>query len=147
MTRSLQYILTDFLQLIPRLEFESAVRQHDAKRHARGVSPTRASSSPCSSVSWGTPSRCAKFVEDWLPARGNFVIWGCPRLLLVPPWLYANEHRPWQLQRTVFEQLLAENSRSPIGQPTRDQKEEEVPFQESSAELGCHGDRSLRHHV
>jgi len=50
------------------------------------VSLAGASSSPCSSVSWGTPSRCAKSVGDWLPAKGNFVIWGCPRLLLAPPW-------------------------------------------------------------
>jgi hypothetical protein len=29
-------IFSQILQLIPRLEFESAVRQHNAERHARG---------------------------------------------------------------------------------------------------------------
>jgi hypothetical protein len=59
---------------------------------------------------------------------------------------YANEHRPWQLHRTVFEQLLAKCQMLVDRQPET-RKKEEVPFQESSAELGCHGDRSLRHHV
>ena len=31
-------IFAQILQLIPRLEFESAVRQHQAERHARGFS-------------------------------------------------------------------------------------------------------------
>jgi Domain of unknown function (DUF4372) len=31
-------IFAQILQLIPRLEFESAVRQHNAERHARGFS-------------------------------------------------------------------------------------------------------------
>ena len=67
-------IFSQILQLIPRLEFESAVRQHNAEHHARGFS------------SWGqfiamlfcqlgTPSRCGIFVEDWLPAKGSFVMW------------------------------------------------------------------------
>jgi len=31
-------IFSQILQLIPRFEFESAVRKHDAERHARGFS-------------------------------------------------------------------------------------------------------------
>ena len=40
---------------------------------------------------------------------------------------YANEHRPWQLQCTVFEQLLAKCQILAASQPgTRE--EEEIPF-------------------
>ena len=55
---------------------------------------------------------------------------------------YANEHRPWRLYRTVFEQLLAKCPWQPA-----DGKEEEVPVQEPADELGRHGDRSLRHDI
>src|SRR5580698_3079568 len=76
-------IFSQILQLIPRLEFESAVRQHKAERHARGF------------TCWGqfiamlfcqlgTPSRCAKFVEDWLPAKENLGQFGQGREVSKP---------------------------------------------------------------
>src|ERR1700681_3564481 len=109
----------------------------------REVSLAGASSSPCSSVSWDTPSRCAKFVEDWLPAKGNFVIWGCPQLLLVPPW-----PTPMSIGLgSCIAPCLSSCWRSARSWWPANQKEEEVSFQESSAELGCHGNRSLRHDV
>src|ERR1019366_6957235 len=74
-------IFSQILQLIPRLEFESAVHRHGAERHARGFS-SWGSSSPCSFASWDMPSRCAKYAEAWPPVRENFVIWVCPRLRL-----------------------------------------------------------------
>jgi hypothetical protein len=72
-------IFSQILQLIPRLEFEPAVRQHQAERHARGFS------------SWGQfivmllcqlgmPSRCAKFAAGCMPAKEKFAIWACPQL-------------------------------------------------------------------
>ena len=72
-----------------------------------GVSVVGVSSSPCSFVSWGTPSPCVKSVGAWPPAKENFGIWVCPAAPARSTLAYANEHRPWQLQRTVFEQLLA----------------------------------------
>jgi hypothetical protein len=59
---------------------------------------------PCFSVSWGTPSPCVKPAEPWPRVKKNFDTWVCQRLLLAPRWPYANEHRPWQLQQTIFEQ-------------------------------------------
>jgi hypothetical protein len=71
------------------------------------VSVVGASSSRCSFVSWDTPSPCVKSAEAWPRAKENFGIWGLPSAPARSTLAYANEHRPWQLQRTVFEQLLA----------------------------------------
>jgi hypothetical protein len=78
-------IFSQILQLIPRLEFESAVRQHQAERHARGFSR------------WGQfiamlfcqlghAKPCGKSVEDSGLPKENFVTWVCPQLHLAPPW-------------------------------------------------------------
>jgi hypothetical protein len=53
------------------------------------------------------PSHCAKYAEGWLPARENFVIWVLPTAPARSTLAYAHEHRPRQLYRKVFEQLLA----------------------------------------
>ncbi len=51
---------------------------------------------------------------------------------------YANEHRPWQLYRAVFEALLA-----PL--PERLAGPAEVPLQEQAGQPGLDGDRPMRH--
>jgi hypothetical protein len=48
-------IFSQILQLIPRFEFESAVRKHDAERHARGFS------------SWG--QNAYSYVHKCIPGR------------------------------------------------------------------------------
>ena len=102
-------IFSQILQLIPRLELNQPCASTTRSVMLK-VSPAGDSSSPCSSVSWGTPSRCAKFVEDWLPAKGNFVIWGCPRHLLAPPWPTPMSIGLGSPQPTVFEQLWPRRS-------------------------------------
>jgi len=99
-------IFSQILQLIPRLEFESAVRQHNAERHARGFS------------SWGQfiamlfcqlgHAKSLREICGGLAAsEGKLRHLGVPTAPARSTLAYANEHRPWQLQRTVFEQLLA----------------------------------------
>ena len=138
-------IFSQILQLIPRLEFESAVRQHHAERHARGFS------------SWGQfiamlfcqlgHAKSLREICGGLAAsEGKLRHLGLPTAPARSTLAYANEHRPWQLQRTVFEQLLAKCQTLAANQP-RNQKETEVPIQEPFDELGCHGDRSLRKDV
>jgi hypothetical protein len=94
------------LQLIPRLEFESAVRQHHAERHAQGF------------TSWGQfiamlfcqlgHAKSLREICGGLAAsEGKLRHWRRPGWSEKEPWAAPDEHRPWQLHRTVFEQLLA----------------------------------------
>jgi hypothetical protein len=98
-------IFSQILQLIPRFEFESAVRQHQAERHARGFS------------SWGQfiamlfcqlgHAKSLREICGGLAAsEGKLRHLGLPTAPARSTLAYANEHRPWQLQQTVFEQLL-----------------------------------------
>jgi len=99
-------IFSQLLQLIPRLEFESAVRKHDAERHARGFS------------SWGQfiamlfcqlgHAKSLREICGGLAAsEGKLRHLGLPTAPARSTLAYANEHRPWQLCQTVFDQLLA----------------------------------------
>jgi hypothetical protein len=115
-------IFSQILQLIPRLEFESAVRQHNAERHARGFS------------SWGQfiamlfcqlgHAKSLREICGGLAAsEGKLRHLGVPTAPARSTIAYANEHRPWQLQRTVFEQLLAKCQTLAAHQPgTRKKK-------------------------
>src|SRR5450759_3277498 len=84
------------LQLIPRLEFESAVRKHGAERHARGFS------------SWGQfiamlfcqlgHAKSLREICGGLAAsEGKLRHLGLPAAPARSTLAYANEHRPWQL--------------------------------------------------
>ncbi len=99
-------IFSQILQLIPRLEFESAVRRHQAERHARGFS--------C----WGQfiamlfcqlgHAKSLREICGGLAAsEGKLRHLGLPTAPARSTLAYANEHRPWQLQQTIFEQLLS----------------------------------------
>jgi hypothetical protein len=115
-------IFSQILQLIPRMEFESAVRQHNAERHARGFS------------SWGQfiamlfcqlgHAKSLREICGGLAAsEGKLRHLGVPTAPARSTIAYANEHRPWQLQRTVFEQLLAKCQTLAAHQPgTRKKK-------------------------
>ena len=115
-------IFSQILQLIPRLEFESAVRQHNAERHARGF------------TSWGSSSMLfcqlghAKSLREicggLAASEGKLRHLGLPMAPSRSTLAYANEHRPWQLQRTVFEQLLAKCQMLVAGQPETRKKRE-----------------------
>jgi hypothetical protein len=98
-------IFSQLLQLFPRGEFEQAVRQHQAERHARGFS------------SWGQTvamlfcqlgrAQSLREICGGLAAcegkLRHLGVEGSPKRSTLA---YANAHRPWQLYQTVFEQLL-----------------------------------------
>ena len=107
---------SQILQLIPRLEFESAVRKHGAERHARGFS------------SWGQfiamlfcqlgHAKSLREICGGLAAsEGKLRHLGLPSAPARSTLAYANEHRPWQLCRTVFDQLLAKCQTLAASQP------------------------------
>jgi hypothetical protein len=109
-------IFSQILQLIPRLEFESAVRKHNAERHARGFS------------SWGQfiamlfcqlgHAKSLREICGGLAAsEGKLRHLGLPTAPARSTLAYANEHRPWQLCQTVFDQLLAKCQTLAASQP------------------------------
>jgi len=109
-------IFSQILQLIPRLEFESAVRRHKAERHARGFS--------C----WGQfiamlfcqlgHAKSLREICGGLAAsEGKLRHLGLPTAPARSTLAYANEHRPWQLQQTIFEQLLTKCQTLAASQP------------------------------
>jgi hypothetical protein len=109
-------IFSQILQLIPRLEFESAVRKHGAERHARGFS------------SWGQfiamlfcqlgHAKSLREICGGLAAsEGKLRHLGLPTAPSRSTLAYANGHRPWQLYQTVFEQLLAKCQTLAASQP------------------------------
>ena len=109
-------IFSQILQLIPRFEFESAVRQHHVERHSRGFS------------SWGQfiamllchlgHAKSLREICGGLAAtQGKLRHLGLPTAPTRSNLAYSNEHRPWQLQQTVFEQLLAKCKIMAASQP------------------------------
>jgi len=98
------------------LEFESAVRRHEAERHARGFS--------C----WGQfiamlfcqlgHAKSLREICGGLAAsEGKLRHLGLPTAPARSTLAYANEHRPWQLQQTIFEQLLTKCQTLAASQP------------------------------
>jgi hypothetical protein len=99
-------IFSQMLQLFSRLEFESAVCKHKAERHARGFS--------C----WGQfvamlfcqlghAQSLREICGGLAASEGKLKHLGLPAAPARSTLGYANQHRPWQLYQTVFQQLLA----------------------------------------
>jgi len=98
-------IFSQLLQLFPRLEFESAVKRHQAEYHARGF------------TSWGQfvamlfcqlgrAHSLREICGGLASCEGKLQHLGIPVAPKRSTLSYANEHRPWELFQTVFEQLL-----------------------------------------
>jgi uncharacterized protein DUF4372/DDE family transposase len=98
-------IFNQLLQLFPRLEFQRAVQDTQAERHARGF------------TCWGQfvamlfcqlgrAHSLREIVGGLASCEGRLAHLGitAPRRSTLA---YANEHRPWPLYQTVFYQLLA----------------------------------------
>jgi hypothetical protein len=98
-------IFSQLLQLFPRLEFEAAVQKHRAHRHARGFE--------C----WtqfiamlfchlGQAQSLREICGGLSASEGKLKHLGVKEAPCRSTLAYANEHRPWELFRAVFEQLL-----------------------------------------
>ena len=93
------------LQLFSRGEFEKAVKEHEAERHARGF------------TSWGQfmamlfcqlgrAHSLREICGGLACCEGQMKHLGVPMAPKKSTLAYANEHRPWKLYQTVFEQTL-----------------------------------------
>jgi len=98
-------IFSQVLKLFSRAEFEKAVQEHRAERHARGFS------------SWGQfvamlfcqvgrAHSLREICGGLACCEGQLMHLGVPVAPKKSTLAYANENRPWELYQTVFEQTL-----------------------------------------
>ena len=98
-------IFSQVLQLFSRGEFEKAVKEHKAERHARGF------------TSWGQfmamlfcqlgrAHSLREICGGLACCEGQLKHLGVPVAPKKSTLAYANEHRPWELYQAVFEQTL-----------------------------------------
>jgi hypothetical protein len=99
-------IFSQMLQLFSRAEFERTVQEHRAERHARGF------------TCWGQfvamlfchlgrAQSLREICGGLAASEGKLRHLGLPDAPKRSTLAYANEHRPWQLYRSVFYQLLS----------------------------------------
>lgn len=111
-------IFSQILQLFSRIEFEQAVAKHKAERHARGF------------TCWGQflamlfcqlgEARSLREICAGLAAcEGKLRHLGLSEAPRKSTLAYANEHRPWELYQTVFNQLYARISSEMVGSSRR----------------------------
>jgi hypothetical protein len=108
-------IFSQILQFIPRLQFEAKVREHRAERHARGFS------------SWsqmiamlfcqlGHAQSLREITGGLAACEGKLRHLGVSDPPKRSTLSYANEHRPWELYRSVFYDLLQRCQHEAAGQ-------------------------------
>jgi hypothetical protein len=108
--------------LISRLEFESAVRKQGAERHARGFS-CWGQFIAMLFCQLGNAKSLREICGGLAASEGKLRHLGLPQAPARATLAYANQHRPWQLYRTVFDQLLAKCQSLAASQPgTRKKK-------------------------
>lgn len=107
-------IFSQILQLIPRLAFEAKVREHQAERHARGFN------------SWtqliamlfcqlGHAQSLREITGGLAASEGKLRHLGVSEPPKRSTLAYANEHRPWELYRSVFYEVLEHGKREAAG--------------------------------
>jgi hypothetical protein len=107
-------IFSQILQLIPRLAFEAKVREHKAERHARGFN------------SWtqliamlfcqlGHAQSLREITGGLAACEGKLRHLGVSEPPKRATLSYANAHRPWELYRSVFYDLLEQCQREAAG--------------------------------
>ena len=98
-------IFSQVLQLIPRPEFEAAVREHKAERHARGFS-SWAQFIGMLFCQLGHAQSLREITGGLASCEGKLKHLGVDKAPKRTTLSYANQHRPWQLYEAVFHQLV-----------------------------------------
>ena len=99
-------LFSQILGLFPRTEFQHAVKQHGAERHAKGFSSWDQFVAMlfCQVAQAHSLREICGGLACCLGKLRHLGVETAPKKSTLA---YANEHRPWQLYQTVFEQLLA----------------------------------------
>jgi hypothetical protein len=107
-------IFSQLLQLIPRLAFEARVREHKAERHARGFS-SWAQFIAMLFCQLGHAQSLREITGGLAACEGKLRHLGVSEPPKRSTLSYANEHRPWELYRSVFHDLLEHCQREAAG--------------------------------
>jgi len=99
-------IFSQILSLIPRTLFDDAVQKHHAERHARGFS-SRTQFVAMLFCQLGHAQSLREITGGLAACEGKLRHLGVEDPPKRSTLSYANQHRPWQLYQTVFNQLLA----------------------------------------
>jgi len=98
-------IFSQILRFFPRTVFQAAVQQHQAEKHAKGMT--------CWSqfiallfCHLGGARSLREITNGLAASEGKLRHLGVGIAPTRSTLAYANEHRPWQLYRTVFEELV-----------------------------------------
>lgn len=98
-------IFSQILGLIPRAMFDQAVREHEAEKHAKGL------------TSWsqfialmfcqlGGARSLREIIGGLQASEGKLRHLGVRLAPTRSTLAYANQHRPWQVYKTLFEELV-----------------------------------------
>src|SRR5260370_233362 len=98
-------IFSQVLKLFSRGGFEKAVKKHKAERHARGFT-SWAQFMAMLFCQVGRAHSLREICGGLACCEGQLKHLGVPVAPKRSTLAYANEHRPWELYRTVFEQTL-----------------------------------------
>jgi hypothetical protein len=110
-------IFAQVLRLLPRSEFELAVKQHDAEKHAKGFSCwTQLIAMLFCHL--GQAKSLREIVGGLASSEGKLKHLGVQNAPKRSTLAYANEHRSWQVYETVFQQMLAK-CRTAVGGGTK----------------------------
>ena len=99
-------IFSQILKLIPRQEFEVAVKEQKAERHARGFS-SRTQMIAMMFCQLGHAQSLREITGGLAACEGKLRHLGVDEPPKRSTLSYANQHRPWQLYETVFYNVLA----------------------------------------
>ena len=107
-------IFSQVLQLLPRLAFEAKVREHQAERHARGFhSWTQLIAMLFCQL--GHAQSLREITGGLAACEGKLRHLGVSQPPKRSTLAYANEHRPWELYRSVFYDLMEHCQREAAG--------------------------------
>jgi len=98
-------IFSQLLQLFPRLEFEQAVKEHNAERGAKGFT-CWGQFVAMQFCQFGRAHSLREICGGLASCEGKLKHLGIPEAPKKSTLAYANQHRPWELYETIFGQVL-----------------------------------------
>jgi hypothetical protein len=98
-------IFGQILKFFPRGAFEAAVKQHQADKHAKGMT-SWAQFIALMFCHLGAARSLREIIGGLAASEGKLKHLGVERAPKRSTLAYANQHRPWPLYRTLFENLV-----------------------------------------
>ena len=98
-------IFSQILGLIPKVMFDAAVRKHEAEKHAKGMT-SWAQFIALMFCQLGGARSLREIVGGLAASEGKLKHLGVSLAPTRSTLAYANEHRPWQVYKTLFDDLV-----------------------------------------